>query len=280
MEIISCPKAMQRFALESKRQGNKIGFVPTMGALHEGHLSLVKLASTHSECVAASIFVNPKQFNDPKDLEKYPRCLEADAEMLGECGVQVLFAPEPKDMYGASFQTTVNISRIAAPLEGAHRPGHFEGVATVVSLLFNIVQPDCAVFGEKDFQQLRVIETLVDDLKFPIQIIRGPTCREANGLAMSSRNARLSPEGREAAKVLNDSMLMAARDMGANRNLNLADLSRRVAQLISRAGLEVEYTEIVDEETLLPPAIDDARLRLLVAARIEGVRLIDNMRLG
>lgn len=279
MEIVSCPKKMQGLALDFKRRRETIGFVPTMGALHEGHLSLVGIASAEARIVVASIFINPKQFNDPKDLEKYPRMLERDAQMLESAGAHFLFAPDSSAMYGSAFQTTVGISRIAAPLEGKHRPGHFDGVATVVSLLFNIVQPDCAIFGEKDFQQLRVIETLVDDLKFPIEIIRGPTVREPNGLAMSSRNARLSPDGRSKAAAISSALFRARDEFAAHGSSDLARIAKGASHFISSAGLELEYVDIVDEETLLPPSGREDRLRLLAAARLEGVRLIDNIAL-
>lgn len=196
--------------------GESIAFVPTMGFLHEGHLSLVRTARRYASRVVVSIFVNPAQLNDPADFEKYPIDLVRDEQLLVSEGVDVLFIPTTETIYGSKklsadseYQSWVSVDRLTQPLEGAHRPGHFRGVTTVVSVLFNLVQPDVAVFGEKDFRQLRVIEQMVLDLKFPIKIVRGELVREPDGLAMSSRNVRLSPAARSAALSISRGLMRA-----------------------------------------------------------------------
>ncbi len=192
MKTCTTVAALRAEMYAHRRAGRRIGFVPTMGALHEGHLSLARTLAHHCDIRVCSIFVNPTQFNDPKDYEAYVINLDKDKALLEREGVDLLFAPDVGEIYPAGFQTTVTVADISKPFEGALRPGHFAGVATVVTVLFNAVTPDVAIFGEKDFQQLRLIEQMVGDLKMDIQIIRGELVRDADGLALSSRNARLS----------------------------------------------------------------------------------------
>ncbi|TKA97236.1 pantoate--beta-alanine ligase, partial [Cereibacter changlensis] len=189
-----------------KAAGQTVGVVPTMGALHEGHLSLARAAKAGCDRVIVTIFVNPKQFNNPADLEKYPRTEDRDAALLATVGVDVIFAPSPDEVYPPGFATTVSVSGVSAPLEGAHRPGHFDGVAAVVAKLFGMTMADRAYFGEKDWQQLQVVQRLVADLNLPVEIVGCETVREADGLAMSSRNARLSEGGRAIAPALHREM--------------------------------------------------------------------------
>lgn len=236
-----------------KAEGAVIGVVPTMGALHEGHLSLVRAARAGADRVIVTIFVNPTQFNNPDDLARYPRTEEADAALLAPLGVDAIFAPPPDEVYPQGFATTVTVAGPALPLEGAMRPGHFAGVATVVAKLFGMTGADRAYFGEKDWQQLQVIRRLTADLDLPVEVIGCPTLRAADGLALSSRNARLSPAARAKAPALYAAMTAAA---GFER-VDYVDL-RAADSLDERADLAV-------------PA------RLLAAAWLDGVRLIDNI---
>ncbi len=247
-----------------KREG-VVGLVPTMGALHAGHLSLVRAAKAGADRVIVTIFVNPRQFNSPADLEKYPRTEAADAALLAPLGVDAIFIPAPEEVYPPGFATEVTVQGVALPLEGALRPGHFAGVATVVTKLFGMTQADRAWFGEKDWQQLQVIRRMVADLNLPVEVLGVPTLRDPDGLAMSSRNARLSPEARAAAPALYAWMQrMAAGETGAEAGLLAAGFER------------VEYLAFHDAETLGPPRPGRPR-RLLAAAWIGGVRLIDNI---
>jgi pantoate--beta-alanine ligase len=267
-----------------RKAGERIGFVPTMGALHEGHLSLVGIARNHSgrraDRVVASIFVNPTQFGPNEDFSRYPRQPEKDAEMLAAAGCDLLFLPDVDTMYPPGHTVYVDLGNPSETLEGVCRPGHFRGVATVVTLLFNLVQPDVAVFGEKDAQQLAVIRRMVRDLHFPIEIIPAPTVREADGLAMSSRNAYLSPEERQAAAVLHRSLRNAesAIQVGERRG----DEVRRILSetLNSEPLARVEYAEVVDAETFQPVEKLRGRLVLPLAVRVGGTRLIDNLQLA
>lgn len=252
-----------------KAAGQSIGVVPTMGALHQGHLSLVRAARAECDRVIVTIFVNPKQFNNPDDLAKYPRSLNQDAALLGELA-DAVFAPDAGSVYPAGFATTVSVASVAKPLEGALRPGHFDGVATVVTKLFGMTQPDRAYFGKKDWQQLQVITRMVQDLNMPIQIIGCETLREADGLAMSSRNARLGAEARARAPAL-----FAAMTAAAQRGADAQALRDCVAQVLAAGFDRVEYIETRDAATL-EPATDRPR-RLLAAAWLDGVRLIDNI---
>jgi pantoate--beta-alanine ligase len=262
-----------------RRAGRRIGFVPTMGALHEGHLSLARTLKHHCDIRVCSIFVNPTQFNDPKDYEAYVINLEKDKALLEQEGVDLLFAPEVGEIYPPGFQTTVNVNEISKPFEGALRPGHFSGVATVVTVLFNAVTPDVAIFGEKDFQQLRLIEQMVDDLKMNIQIIRGELIRDADGLALSSRNARLSVEGRRTALSISRG-LFAARTAFEGGERSAERLQGIVTESVrSVEGTEIDYIALVDERSLERVSTVTGACRMLVVVKVEGVRLLDNIAL-
>ncbi len=264
--------------------GETIGFVPTMGALHEGHLSLVKLARGRIGRVVASVFVNPAQFGPNEDFSRYPRQPEKDAAMLEEAGCDLLFLPGVETIYPPGNATFIEPAGAAEGLEGACRPGHFRGVATVVLALFNLVRADVAVFGEKDAQQLAVIRQMVRDLHLPIEIIPGPTVREADGLAMSSRNAYLSPGERQAATVLYRS-LEAARELIQAGERRAEEVRRRLREVLNTEPLaRVEYAEVVDAESFQPVEALTGRnnggwLVLPLAVRVGGTRLIDNIRL-
>ena len=269
-----------RFAREALREeGHTLALVPTMGALHEGHLALVREASRRADRVAVSIFVNPRQFGEGEDLDAYPRQLERDAGRLREEGVALLWAPTPDEMYPEGYATNISVAGVSAGLCGAQRPGHFDGVATVVCKLFNQVRPDMAVFGEKDWQQLAVIRRMARDLDLTAPradaILAMPTVREADGLAMSSRNAYLSPDEREAAAALPVAMARAAADLAAGAAIG-PTLDALEATL-RRAGFDgVDYAELRDGGDLAVLSRLTPAARLFVAARIGGTRLIDN----
>jgi len=257
----------------------KLALVPTMGALHEGHLTLVREAKVRARHVVVSIFVNPRQFGANEDLGAYPRQLERDCALLEPLGVDIVWAPTASEMYPGGYATNVSVAGVSEGLCGAARPGHFDGVATVVCKLFNQVRPDIALFGEKDWQQLAVIRRMARDLDLthPQEISGSPTVREADGLALSSRNAYLSAEDRARAAVLPAAMKKAVAEIGAGKPVPEA-LKRLVAALLSGGFSEVEYAELRDAESfeLLTERPTDFA-RLLVAARIGGTRLIDNM---
>ena len=259
-----------------KAAGESIGVVPTMGALHDGHLSLARRARAECDRVITTIFVNPKQFNNPEDLKKYPRSEEADAALLGTVPVDAIFAPEPDEVYPEGFITTVSVGGVAEPLEGRMRPGHFDGVATVVTKLFGMTLADRGYFGQKDWQQLQVVLRLTRDLNLPIEIVGCETIREGDGLAMSSRNVRLTAEGRLKAPVLYAAITAAADDIRAGQSDRMA--IREAAEAMREAGFDrVEYIELRDAATLMP-SDDPARpRRMLAAAWLDGVRLIDNI---
>jgi pantoate--beta-alanine ligase len=259
--------------------GERIGFVPTMGALHEGHLSLVRLARERTERVVASVFVNPTQFGPSEDFTRYPRQPEKDAALLQAAGCHLLFLPDVETVYPPGHATFVDPAGAAEGLEGAFRPGHFRGVATVVCSLFNLVRPDVAVFGEKDAQQLAVIRQMVRDLHMPVEIVPGPTVREADGLALSSRNAYLSPEERRAATVLHRALQAARQAIAAGERRGDAVRQRMLTVLDSEPRAQVEYAEVVDAQTFRPVEVLAGPLVLPLAVRIGGTRLIDNIRL-
>lgn len=257
-------------------EGDTVAVVPTMGALHEGHLSLVRAARGRAARVVVTLFVNPRQFNNAEDLETYPRDEAADLARLEDENVDLIYAPDAGEMYPRGFSTTVSVTGLSEGLCGAHRPGHFDGVATVVAKLLLQTQADVALFGEKDFQQLSVIRRMVRDLDIPVEIVGVPTVREADGLALSSRNVRLTPEGREKAPALATALTIAAEKIAAGGEAGAAIAEARAS--IAAAGYsEVEYLELRDAETLEP--VEDVKrpARLLVAAWIDGVRLIDNV---
>ena len=254
--------------------GNRIALVPTMGALHAGHMALIEAAKRPGTCVVASIFVNPKQFGAGEDLSRYPRREAADSRMLTEAGCDLLWLPPVEVMYPAGFATNVSVSGVSDGLDGAARPGHFDGVATVVTKLFNQVRPDAAYFGEKDYQQLAVIRRMVADLDLGIEIVGVPTQRDDDGLALSSRNIYLDEDERARAVALPRALGVAAKAIGQGGAPDAALAAARDTLLT--AGFSIDYVELVDAETL--GAADPARpRRLLAAARIGTTRLIDNL---
>ena len=256
--------------------GEKVAVVPTMGALHEGHLSLVRAARGRASRVVVTLFVNPRQFNNAEDLDKYPRDEAADMARLEAENVDLLYAPDVDEMYPQGFSTTVSVAGLSEGLCGAHRPGHFDGVATVVAKLLLQTQADIALFGEKDFQQLSVIRRMVRDLDIAVEVVGVPTVREADGLALSSRNVRLTADGRGKAPALAEALMAAAREIEAGGEIGPVIAGARA--VIVRAGYsEVEYLELRDAETLEPVEQVERPARLLVAAWLDGVRLIDNV---
>jgi pantoate--beta-alanine ligase len=271
---------LRRYVEAWRRAGERVGFVPTMGALHEGHLSLVRRARELAHRVVASIFVNPAQFNRRSDLERYPRTPEADARLLDEAGCDLLFLPDEALLYPPEHATWVVPEGPAEGLEGEHRPGHFRGVATVVAKLFGLVRPDLAVFGEKDAQQLAVIRRMVADLHLPVEIVAGATVREEDGLAMSSRNALLSTEERRAATVLHRALRAAEAAVREGRVDGSAAAVRRLLHetLASEPHVRVDYAEVVDAETFRPVERLEGELILPIAVWIGETRLIDNQR--
>ena len=261
---------------QARRAGASIGLVPTMGAFHEGHLSLMRRAREQCDRVVVSLFVNPAQFNEQADLDRYPRDERADAALAGEAGVDFLFAPPVEQIYPAGFATTVSVAGVTEPLEGAHRGrGHFDGVATVVTKLFNIVSPDVAYFGQKDAQQVAVIRQLVRDLDMPVQIESCPTVREPDGLAMSSRNVRLSGTERVRATALHRALVGAKELVAAGERDAAAVKADAIAALVS-SGIEPEYFELVSAATLAPVRRIEGEVLALVAAHVGATRLIDN----
>lgn len=278
MEIINRRQRMFSISRKLRREEKSVGFVPTMGALHEGHLSLVKEARQRCDVVVVSIFVNPKQFNEKSDLKDYPRDLTADAAMLAEYEVDYIFAPEKHEVYPEGFATYVNVEGLTETLEGAARPGHFRGVATVVTILFNTLRPDLAFFGQKDAQQVAVIKRLAADLGFETEIVVVPTVREESGLAMSSRNARLSDEERARAAVI-ISALREAKVAFKKGERNASELAQIVTERMGTEPLaQLEYAAVVGRESLQPiEKIADDEALIVVAAKIGDVRLIDNV---
>ncbi len=270
--------AQVRHALEGKRNGT-IGFVPTMGALHAGHISLVEQARTQCDTVVVSIFVNPTQFDDPNDLLKYPRTPEADAAMLEAAGTDVVYMPAVEDIYPEPDTRHFDFGPLERVMEGAHRPGHFNGVAQVVSRLFDIVQPGKAYFGEKDFQQLAIIRELVCRLDLPIGIVGCPIVREGDGLAMSSRNTRLTPGQRAASPRIFETLSLAATEKTKGTKSPAETAAWAARRIDAEQALKTEYVVIADAATLQPAARweDPGEKRIFAAVRAGDIRLIDNM---
>ena len=268
-----------RSHLEMRVSSSAIGFIPTMGALHEGHLALIRTAQADDCYTVCSIFVNPTQFNDPSDLEKYPRTPEKDAELLAKVGCDVIFMPEVEEIYppGANQDFEMAFNGLDEVMEGVFRPGHFKGVAQVVKRLLDLVGPDRLYMGQKDFQQVAIVRHLIRVTGFPVQLIVVPTVREEDGLAMSSRNVRLSFEGRKKGPAIYQTLL-TARNKAANGSLP-SEINREAMISLSNAGFEPEYFEIVDAETLQPVRTmqEAPEVVACVAAWLDGVRLIDNM---
>jgi len=277
MRICKTIDEMRAACQAARSSGQRLGFVPTMGALHEGHLSLVRAARASCDVVAASVFVNPKQFGPNEDLAKYPRDFDRDRDLLAKEGVQLLFAPSVEEMYPAGAVTWVTVEELSSKLDGSSRPGHFRGVTTIVAKLFHIVEPDAAFFGQKDAAQLAIVRRMVRDLNFPVEIVAVPTVREADGLAMSSRNAYLDPAQRQQALVLHRALLRVKKswEAGERDAAKLAAAGRE--EVAEEQSVRLDYFEIVDPDTLDP--VDHAANGALVAvaAYVGATRLLDNI---
>ncbi len=278
MQVVSSICALRTLIGQWKQAGESVGFVPTMGNLHRGHLSLVGRAKENTQKVIVSIFVNPMQFGENEDLDAYPRTLEEDKAKLIEAGADAVFLPRVEDMYpgGLKQQTFVEVPDISHVLCGASRPGHFRGVATVVTKLFNMVQPNAAFFGEKDFQQLQVIRTLVQDLSMPITIHGIPTAREDSGLAMSSRNGYLSESEKQIAPELYAAMCALGESLKQGEQ-GFTELAQKTARRLNETGFATDYVKIVNAKTLKPATHGDTALVILIAAYLGTTRLIDNL---
>jgi pantoate--beta-alanine ligase len=279
MNVVRTVADLRAAVTRARGEGKRIGFVPTMGNLHAGHIALVRKAGQRAEFVVASIFVNPLQFGPNEDLDSYPRTLAADQEKLVEAGCHLLFAPSVEEMYphGQSMQTIVHVPGVSEGLCGGSRPGHFDGVSTVVSKLFNMVQPDLAVFGQKDYQQLAVIRTMVRDLNMPVQIIGEPIVRAEDGLALSSRNGYLSADERATAPVLHRTLLQLA-DALHKGERDYPSLLASAHQALQAAGLRPDYLEIRNADDLQPVTANSHEVVILAAAFLGKTRLLDNLR--
>lgn len=275
MKTISAISPLRNAIYELRKTGKPIALVPTMGALHAGHLSLVEKGLELGANVVASIFVNPKQFGANEDLGRYPRQEEEDARLLAEAGCALLFLPKPADIYPDGFATNVSVRGLDSVMEGASRPGHFDGVATVVTKLLTITAPDYAIFGEKDWQQLAIIRRFSQDLNLPVEIVGAPIIRDSDGLALSSRNAYLSADERQRATSLPQALEQCASAIRAGENLGVALETAKVK--LAQAGFVTDYLILADESTLQPIATGAQGARLFVAARLGTTRLIDNM---
>ncbi|MCZ6809804.1 MAG: pantoate--beta-alanine ligase [Proteobacteria bacterium] len=275
---VSTSEALREQLVDWRHSGEHIALVPTMGNLHDGHLGLVSLAREHAERVVVSIFVNPTQFGEGDDFDQYPRTLERDRRRLKTVKADLLFVPDEETMYpfGIDNATSVTVPVITAEFCGVFRPGHFDGVTSVVSRLFSLVQPDVAIFGQKDFQQQLVIRRLVDDLQLPIQIVSGATQREADGLALSSRNQYLSDEQRAIAPTLYSVLQGTGNDLQAGKR-NYEELEQQAIDALRDAGFDPEYVGIRRAENLEPPDRDNDEIVILAAARLGTARLIDNI---
>ena len=276
MHILRTPQELSQSVDTCRANGQSVAMVPTMGALHEGHASLFKIAHEHADVVVATIFVNPLQFNNSADFEKYPLQIDYDVQLLEEHGVHFLYAPTVDTMYDSGFSTSVYIDGITDLLEGASRPGHFSGVATVVTKLFSAGRPDVAVFGQKDFQQFAVIQRLVADLDMPIRLIMAPTIREEDGLAMSSRNVRLSASARQEAVAISKGLL-AAQAQFASGIRESQQLIEAVESVIALTSSEIDYVKLVDAKTLQDTTSASEGSVIVVAVVLDDVRLIDNL---
>lgn len=277
LQQINTVAEMREHIQTARMQGKRIGIVPTMGYLHEGHLSLVRAAREKCDVVVMSIFVNPLQFGPNEDFDRYPRDLERDRALADQAGVDVLFTPDVSEMYPHKILTNISVSNVTNPLCGRSRPGHFDGVATVVMKLFQIVQPDYAFFGQKDAQQVAVVTQMVQDLNVPVQIVPCPIIREADGLAMSSRNVYLTPEERAQALVLSHSLSLAEKWL--REGVTIEEVRGRVIDIISEKPLAaIEYVEILSYPELEPleQAVSGTTLILALAVRFGKTRLIDN----
>lgn len=276
MEIIHTVAEMQARADKMRQQGKTTAFVPTMGFLHEGHLSLLRIGKKHCEDLVLSIFVNPAQFGPNEDLDSYPRSLETDLDLARAEGVDAVFVPTDKDLYPEGYQTYVELEKLPDHLCGLSRPVFFRGIATVVSQLFNIVKPHMAIFGEKDFQQLAVLRQMVRDLKFDIKILGGPIIREQDGLAMSSRNAYLKPEMRPAALTLSKSLKKAQEMISAGHTASVDIIAQTKNIFGEYSNIDIDYISICDPVTLDPVNEVSGDTLMALAVNLDGIRLIDN----
>ena len=278
MQILSAPADIHRAVRNARRQGQTVGCVPTMGALHAGHASLIERARAECACVVATIFVNPTQFGPNEDFSRYPRTLDADLEICRQAGADLVFTPAVSDMYSHNAETIVRVNRLSTILEGAHRPGHFDGVTTVVAKLLLITEPDRAYFGQKDFQQQLIIRRMVRDLNFPVEIITCPIVRESDGLAMSSRNRYLSTTERQTATAISQA-LRFAQSLAAQHEVSPSAVADALTErLTSVPGLELQYAVLADPDTLeeIPRNATIPAAVALVAARVGTTRLLDN----
>ena len=280
MKILKTISEMREASRALTRAGKRLGFVPTMGALHEGHLSLVRAARAACDVVAASIFVNPTQFGPAEDLAKYPRSFERDCELLEREGVELLFAPSVEEMYPAGAVTWVTVEGLSDKLDGRSRPGHFRGVTTVVAKLFHIVEPDAAFFGQKDAAQVAIIRRMVRDLNLPVEIVVCPIVREADGLAMSSRNAYLDAAQRKRALVLHRSLLRVQKMVEAGEQHAAPLLAAGREEFAKESSVRLDYFEIVSPDTLDPVEDVSSGALVAVAAYVGSTRLIDNLVVG
>ncbi|MCL5878525.1 MAG: pantoate--beta-alanine ligase [Deltaproteobacteria bacterium] len=279
MKVIKTVHEMQAFSLSQRTGGKSIALVPTMGYLHDGHISLLSEARKHGDLLVMSLFVNPMQFGPQEDLAKYPRDFARDTMIAESAGTDIIFYPEAREMYPEPFRTTVYVSDLSDILCGKTRPGHFGGVTTVVAKLFNVILPHSAIFGEKDFQQLVILRRMVKDLNMPVEIIGMPIIREPDGLAMSSRNTYLSVDDRRRAISISKG-LSNARDAFHKGVRDEKKLQEIVRSDIQSAGLRIDYVEVIDETTLQPVHELSHAARIVVAAYAGNVRLIDNMALN
>jgi pantoate--beta-alanine ligase len=280
VQIIERIEPLRMALAEARGRGERIALVPTMGALHEGHLALVDRAREHARCVVMSLFVNPLQFGPSEDFARYPRDRDGDARLAAARGVDIMFAPQPDELYRPDRAVSVVPTALATRWEGASRPGHFTGVLTVVAKLFNIVEPDVAIFGQKDIQQATLIRAMARDLDYPIQIVLAPTIREADGVALSSRNAYLSAPDRARARVLSRAIfaMRDAFDAGERSSATLEALGTALVR--AEPGVDLEYLALMDPNTLEPVSLASRGCIIAIAARIGATRLIDNVILG
>lgn len=276
MQVLKTAIEIEEFTSKQRSNSRIIGFVATMGALHEGHISLIRASKAENDLTVCSVFVNPTQFNDPSDFQKYPRTVDTDLKTLEDAGCDVVFLPSVSDIYPQPDNTIYDLGHVATIIEGAHRPGHFNGVASVVKRLLELVRPHNAYFGLKDYQQYLIIQNLTDGYHLNVNIVGCPILRETSGLAMSSRNQLLSEKGKEIAGNLHKSLILVK---NAAREYASAELEKiGMAYLESKEGIDPEYFVVVDKRTLQPSSDQNPNnLIALLAARVEGVRLIDNM---
>ncbi|MDB5087229.1 MAG: pantoate--beta-alanine ligase [Mucilaginibacter sp.] len=275
MKTFTTKKSLQQYLQQIKALNQTVGFVATLGALHQGHLSLIELAQQQNDVIVCSIFVNPSQFNDPKDLEKYPRTIEADIKLLEQVKCDILFNPEVNEMYDGNEHWHLNIGETEHLLEGEFRPGHYQGVTQIVNKLFNIVNPDAAYFGQKDYQQFLIISKMVTMLNMPVKMVMCPIKRETDGLAMSSRNIHLTPDDRQHALVLSKTLNWLKTNFNSH---NIPTLKKEAEQMINaEPGVELDYFAIADGDTLHPADEGTKIIVALVAAKVGKTRLIDNV---